>query len=149
MLKNLSGLAFGMFFGFMLCWLGFSHYDTILNAVLLRDFYLWEVFVSGVMVAGVGIWGLRAMKARTWLEREPVGWSRAPVSRANVVGGSLFGVGWALAGTCPGPALAQIGSGQLAGLFTAAGIFAGIFVCDRFEHRVSLSLSKGSKWHFF
>ena len=42
------------------------------------------------------------------------------------MGSALFGIGWAVAGTCPGPAAAQIGQGHLAGLFTSAGIFVGV-----------------------
>ena len=46
-------------------------------------------------------------------------------------GGLLFGVGWALAGTCPGTALAQIGEGKLAGIVTFAGIVLGAYVQNR------------------
>lgn len=47
-------------------------------------------------------------------------------NRRNVTGGVLFGLGWALAETCPGPVAAQPGRGQLAELCTFAGILAGV-----------------------
>ena len=59
---------------------------------------------------------------------EPLAWRTTPVRPAHVVGGLIFGVGWAIAGTCPGPAAAQIGQGHLAGVFTSAGIFAGVWL---------------------
>jgi uncharacterized membrane protein YedE/YeeE len=129
--KNWLGLAFGTVFGFMLCWLGFTRYDTIFNALLLKDFYLWKVFIAGVVTGGAGLWVLHALGARTWFTHEQVKWDRTPVTGAKVVGGAIFGLGWAIAGTCPGPALAQIGSGRLSGLFTTLGIFVGIAACDR------------------
>ena len=40
----------------------------------------------------------------------------------------LFGIGWATAGTCPGPAAVAIGEGRLAGLAIVAGIIVGVLL---------------------
>ena len=130
-MKAWVGLFVGTCFGFLLCWLGFTRYDTIFEALLLRDFYLWKVFVTAVVTGGIGLWTLRSWRARTWLTHETVQWERTGMTRANLIGGTIFGLGWALSGTCPGPALAQVGSGMLSGIFTATGIFLGIAICDR------------------
>jgi len=55
-------------------------------------------------------------------------WTRSRPTRDHVVGSVIFGVGWSIACTCPGPIAAQIGSGQLAGLFTAAGLLGGVAI---------------------
>ena len=59
-----------------------------------------------------------------------------------LAGALLFGVGWALSGTCPGTALAQIGEGRLVGLYTASGILLGTalyrWVGDRLESWLGL-----------
>lgn len=48
-----------------------------------------------------------------------------------LLGAALFGVGWGLAGFCPGPALVSVGLGlQKAGVFVAA-MLAGMFVAKR------------------
>lgn len=64
----------------------------------------------------------------------------------NLWGGLLFGTGWALTGTCPGTALAQVGEGQLLALATVAGLLAGVAAYLRTEHlwpaaRVSIQRS--------
>jgi len=46
-------------------------------------------------------------------------------------GGALFGVGWAIAGTCPAPALLMLSSGAMLGLVSIAGIFLGIHLRER------------------
>ena len=43
----------------------------------------------------------------------------------TVVGGVLFGIGWAVSGACPGAAFAQLGQGKLWALATLAGIVIG------------------------
>jgi uncharacterized membrane protein YedE/YeeE len=48
-----------------------------------------------------------------------------PIHRGTLLGGVLFGAGWALSGACPSIALVQLGEGQLAAAFTLAGIFTG------------------------
>ena len=56
---------------------------------------------------------------------------RAPIARHNVAGAAVFGTGWALAGTCPVPALAMTASGSALGLCVAAGLFGGVALRDR------------------
>ncbi len=123
---RLAGLLFGVGFGIWLCWARFTSYDVILAGLRFQRFYLWLMFGAAVVTAALGLRILRAAGARTWIDGAPVAWSTTPVRRSHLVGSAMFGIGWAVAGTCPGPAAAQIGQGHLAGLFTAAGIFAGV-----------------------
>jgi uncharacterized protein len=53
-------------------------------------------------------------------------WSTTRPSWNHVLDSAVFGTGWALSGTCPGPALAQLGSGHLAVIFTVIGILGGV-----------------------
>ncbi|MCA8948722.1 MAG: YeeE/YedE family protein [Planctomycetes bacterium] len=56
----------------------------------------------------------------------------ATLSRNTVLGAALFGVGWAIAGVCPGPAFAGIGAGNWTMLLPLAGMFAGAWIHGRF-----------------
>lgn len=130
MIRLFAGL-FGGLFGFLLCWMGFTQYDTIFGALTLSDFYLWKVFILAVVTAFLGLRLLRLSGARTWATHEAVKWSTLAVNKFHILGSVIFGLGWGICGTCPGPALAQLTSGRLAGGFTCFGIFAGIALCDR------------------
>jgi uncharacterized protein len=125
-----SGL-FGAMFGFLLCWLSFTQFDTIFGALTLQDLYLWKVFLTALVTAFVGLRLLRRSGAHTWITGEGIQWSTSAVNKFHIIGAVIFGVGWGISGTCPGPALAQLASGRLAGGFTCIGIFAGIALCDR------------------
>jgi uncharacterized membrane protein YedE/YeeE len=56
---------------------------------------------------------------------------RAPVKPRNLLGAFVFGSGWAVAGTCPGPAIAMTAGGSVLGLVVMAGLASGVFLCDR------------------
>ncbi|HZL92437.1 MAG TPA: YeeE/YedE thiosulfate transporter family protein [Vicinamibacterales bacterium] len=48
-----------------------------------------------------------------------------PFHRGNVAGGVLFGIGWSIAGMCPGPILVNIGEGKIYALAALAGALVG------------------------
>ncbi len=53
---------------------------------------------------------------------------RVEIERKHVDGGALFGVGWAVAGTCPGPAIGMAAAGGFLGLVVMAGLGSGILL---------------------
>lgn len=117
-------LLFGMLFGFILSRVGATDFDAIQSMFTLQSGHIAGVIGVAIVVAGVGLW---------WLRRQgvacPVGCpiTVAPKSRkaGNIVGSIIFGAGWALTGTCPGTALAQLGEGRVMALFTIVGIVLG------------------------
>ena len=75
------------------------------------------------------------------LSGQPITLVKKPMTRGLLLGAVLFGVGWALAGTCPGTALAQIGEGRLAGVVTFIGILGGALL----ERRLSEGRARRAK----
>jgi uncharacterized protein len=121
---------FGVAFGFWLAWTRMTDFDQIVGALLLRRAYLWLMFATGVLTTVVGLRILRALGARSLLGREPIRWPNVRPQGRHIFGGVLFGVGWALAGACPGPIVAQLGTGRLSALFTLGGLVLGITLAD-------------------
>jgi uncharacterized membrane protein YedE/YeeE len=122
-------------FGFWLAWTRMTDFDQIVGALLLRRAYLWLMFATGVATAAVGLQALRRFHVRTLATGVPVSWQTVRPQRRHLVGGALFGIGWALAGVCPGPIAAQLGQGRWSALFTLAGVFAGIALADAIAAR--------------
>jgi uncharacterized protein len=139
--RLLATTLFGIAFGFWLAWTRMTDFDQIVGALLLRRAYLWLMFATGVVTTVVGLQLLRRAKASTLVGREPVSWPVVPPQRRHVIGSALFGVGWALAGACPGPIVAQVGMGRLSSLLTLAGLFLGIALADAFGRRSSADLT--------
>lgn len=57
------------------------------------------------------------------------------IDRRLVLGGLAFGVGWGLAGFCPGPALASLGMGNGKALIFVAAMLAGMAIFELLERR--------------
>ena len=60
----------------------------------------------------------------------PLKVEKESVQRKHVLGGMVFGAGWAVTGTCPGPAIAMVAGGGLIGLIVVAGLTVGVFLRD-------------------
>src|ERR1035437_10385307 len=75
----------------------------------------WDPSLAFVMAGGIGVavlpFALATRLERSWLE-EPIALpEKNTITRNLLVGSAVFGVGWGLAGICPGPALISLGSG--------------------------------------
>ncbi len=134
----LWGLAFGIVFGFLLQKGGATKYDVIIGQLLLTDFTVLKIMLSAVLV---GMLGIHAMKTLGWVKLDP----KSGSAGMNIIGGLIFGVGFAVLGYCPGTIAGAIGNGALdalvgglAGILIGSGLFAALY--PRLSHGI---LKKG------
>lgn len=124
-------LVFGVVFGYALSRSGAADYDFIQGMFLFTNWQLYGIIGSAVVLTAPGLWlikrrGRTAFGTRLAIERKAL-------TRGNVVGGLCFGVGWSMAGMCPGPIFVNIGEGKiyalaaLAGALSGAALFGGIY----------------------
>jgi uncharacterized membrane protein YedE/YeeE len=73
------------------------------------------------------MWAIKKSGAKT-IQGEAIAYEAKPYHLGVVVGGTIFGAGWAITGACPGPIYAQIGGGTWMALFTLAGALAGMYL---------------------
>jgi uncharacterized protein len=126
MSAKLYGLLGGIGIGFVFAWAGLSDPAVIRDMLLLRDAHVFLLMGSAIVVATIGARLLRARGARAWATGEAIAWTAERPQMRHVAGSLLFGVGWGLAATCPGPVAVMIGEGRLSGLFVAAGLLVGV-----------------------
>ena len=125
---RIAGGILGVIFGFTLCWSGMSDPAVIRDALLFGDSYLYLMFASALAVAVGGQRLLRQAQARALLTHEPLTYPRERPARRHIVGSVVFGLGWAIADSCPGPIATQVGAGIPWALFTMAGVIAGVYL---------------------
>lgn len=115
--KTVALGVMGMLLGFSLSRIGFSSWDEVHRMFTFADLRLLLTFGLGVVLLGVGFLVVRKVSKPSWPAR--------PLVRGTILGGVIFGIGWALSGACPGVALVQLGEGNLYGLVALAGMLAG------------------------
>jgi uncharacterized protein len=116
-------VALGTIFGFVLSRSGAADYDQIQSMFLFRSFQLYGILGTAVVVTAAGLWLIKR-RGRTALG-QPLKIELKPLHRGTVAGGLLFGVGWSMAGMCPGPILVNIGEGKIYALAALVGALTG------------------------
>ena len=131
LLSLLAGLVFGL--GLIIS--GMANPAKVLGFLDIAG--AWDPSLAFVMGGGIGV-GIVAFslaKKRTLsLLGLPMQMPTARQLDARLIGGSmLFGVGWGLAGICPGPALVLLGAGVPQGLLFVAAMLAGMGLFEVLE----------------
>ena len=127
MRTQIAGLGIGVAFGVVLSWSGMTSPEVIRSALLFEEAYLFLFFGSAVLVSTAGLAVLRRTGTRAVLTGAPVAWTRERPERRHVLGSLVFGLGWGVAGACPGPIMTQVGQGIAWGLPLLAGVLIGVY----------------------
>ena len=127
---NVLGLVVGILFGGVLGASNLHEYDTIHAMLRLDEFDVFFFMASAIAVSAPALWLLERRDTTTVLAG-PLRLSRSRPEAHHVRGGALFGIGWAVAGTCPAPALVMVASGAWLGLVAIPGIFLGLRLRER------------------
>ncbi len=117
--------AFGVALGFVLDRLGFADWGEVRRMFTLADLRLLFTFAGAVALTGAAL--AIAGRGRILPAR--------PIHRGTIAGALLFGIGWAIAGACPGAAFVQLGEGRLLALVTVGGVLFGTFAYERVHAR--------------
>ena len=113
----------GTAFGFVLSRSGAADYNYIQATFLFESVQLYGIMGTAVVLTAVG---LRVIKQRgRTVAGRPIAIEQRPLHKGNVAGGFLFGIGWSIAGMCPGPILVNLGEGKIYAVATLAGALAG------------------------
>ncbi|MGA1870623.1 MAG: YeeE/YedE thiosulfate transporter family protein [bacterium] len=120
------GLITGILFGFLMQKGRVIRYDKQLGLLRLIDMTIIKFMLSGIAVGMAGIYLLYDFGLVTLN-------IKGTVLGANILGGLIFGAGWALLGYCPTTSAGALGEGRwdavwgIAGMLVGAGIFAEFY----------------------
>jgi hypothetical protein len=115
------GLITGIIFGFLLQKGRVLRFDKQVGAMLLRDMTIFKFMLSSILVGMVGITILSHLGIIT-LSHKPMNVG------AVIIGGALFGAGWAVMGFCPGTSIGALGEGRWHAVFAIMGMVVGAAV---------------------
>ncbi|OVE73502.1 hypothetical protein BVX93_01480 [bacterium B13(2017)] len=118
MKNNFKVGIFGLLLGFTLSQLGFSEFEEMFKMFTLKSFRLIFVFLGAVLFS-IPIFYILSKNYH---------FSKIYFHKGRILGGILFGIGWAITGSCPAIPFVYIGEGKFIAFITLAGIIAGTYV---------------------
>lgn len=123
-------LASGALFGFGLALSSMVKPEVVLDFLRLRDMGLLLVLGGAVAVTFIAYHLAPRLLAKP-LAGEAFQKHPSEMALRTLGGAALFGVGWGLSGVCPGPAIANLGTGDWPVAIALAGMVAGAYVQGR------------------
>ena len=119
-------LAVGTFFGIVLVKSEVVRWQRVHDMFLFREAHMYLIIATGIVVSAICMLVIKGLGVTT-VTGEPITYKAKPFHTGVVIGGMLFGAGWAITGACPGPIFAQVGAGVWMSLFTLCGAIAGMY----------------------
>jgi len=125
----LAYLLLGIGFGIVLTKSEVVSWFRIQEMFRFQSPRMYEIIASAVVVAGASVAFIRQVGLKT-ISGEPI--TIPPKTLGNgvryAVGGTIFGLGWALTGACPGPLFALVGSGVTVMIVAIVSALAGTWL---------------------
>ncbi len=126
-ISNIKYLGVGMFFGLIAVKSEIISWYRIQEMFRLHSFHMYGVIGTAVVVGALSVWVIKKFNIKT-VQGETVVFHDRKFHWGMVIGGFIFGLGWAITGACPGPIFAQIGSGFLVIFVTLFSAIVGTWV---------------------
>ncbi|MCH6234934.1 DUF6691 family protein [Cognataquiflexum rubidum] len=128
-------LIIGVGFGIIFIKAEIVSWFRIQEMFRLQSFFMYGVIGSAVVVGALSIQIIKWFNIKT-IKGDKIIITDKEFRKGQIIGGFIFGLGWALTGACPGPLFAQIGSGFTVILVTLISAVAGTWVYGRFSHKL-------------
>lgn len=131
-MRNILYLVFGVVFGLALTKGEAVSWYRIQEMFHFQSFHMYGIFMTAVPVGALGIWLIRVLGLKT-MDGEDIIVPKKNFHKGIILGGLIFGFGWALTGACPGPLYALIGAGYSVTLVTFVSALVGTWVFAKID----------------
>ena len=127
-MKLIKYLLLGIFFGFVLIKAEVVSWYRIQEMFRFQSFHMYAVGMTSILL-------MKKMKART-IHGEEINIEPKKFSWGIVIGGFIFGLGWAMTGACPGPLFALTGAGIYVMAIGLLSAVAGTYVYGLLQEKL-------------
>jgi uncharacterized membrane protein YedE/YeeE len=126
-MKNLKFLLFGIIFGTILTKSEVISWFRIQEMFRFQSFHMYGIIGSAILVGFISIQLLKKFKVKS-SDKTDIIYPDKPYDKGVLIGGLIFGLGWALTGACPAPIFALVGSGYSVFIITLLSAIFGTWV---------------------
>ncbi len=134
-MKNIKFLIYGIWFGIILTKAEIISWFRIQEMFRFQSFHMYGVIGSAIVVGALSILLLKKFNVKD-SNGEEIVFLKKPYNKGFIIGGILFGLGWALTGACPGPIFALIGSGYSVFIITMIFALFGVWIYGLLQEKL-------------
>jgi hypothetical protein len=134
-LSYIKYLIVGIVFGIVFVKAEIISWFRIQEMFRLHSFHMYGVIGTAVLVGMFSVFLIKKFNIKT-IQGEKVQFHPKTFNKGQVIGGLIFGLGWAITGACPGPLFAQIGSGFTVVIITLLSAIAGTWVYGLLQNKL-------------
>ncbi len=135
-MKYLKFLFAGILFGIIITQAQIISWFRIQEMFRFDSFHMYGIIGSAILVGAILLQLSKRYRFRS-MKGEPMTMSAKEMSWIRyLLGGSIFGLGWAFTGACPGPIYTLIGNGFSVFLVVLASAVLGTFVYGLIRHKL-------------
>jgi hypothetical protein len=135
-MRTLSYLLIGIFFGIIMFKSEAASWFRIYEMFRFDSFHMYGIIGSALAVGMLGVQMIKRRRIKSFYG-EPIEFQPKEKSFSRYLyGGMIFGLGWALAGACPGPMFTLVGVGYLPIFVVIAAAVIGTFVYGLLKDRL-------------
>jgi uncharacterized membrane protein YedE/YeeE len=134
-MKNITFIIFGTLFGIVLTKSEVISWFRIQNMFQFKEWHMYLIIGSAVVVGIIAMQIIQRAKLKS-VTGEELQYEGKKFHKGFIIGGILFGIGWAITGACPGPIFAQIGAGEFPAIITLFGALIGAYLHSAFRKKL-------------
>jgi uncharacterized membrane protein YedE/YeeE len=127
-MKSIIYLILGVFFGIVLYKSEAASWFRIYEMFQFKSFHMYGIIASAIAVGIVIIQIIKRRNVKSIFGDQIKIEAKEKGFKRYLIGGTIFGLGWALAGACPGPMYVLIGSGYLPVLVVLISAIVGTYL---------------------
>jgi uncharacterized membrane protein YedE/YeeE len=127
-MKTLKYLITGTVFGIIMFKSEAASWFRIFEMFQFDSFHMYGIIGSALATGVIGIQLVKSLKLRSFSGEEIIIPPKAKGWKNYLFGGIVFGLGWGLAGACPGPIFTLVGAGFLPIILVLVFAVLGTFV---------------------
>jgi uncharacterized membrane protein YedE/YeeE len=127
-MKYIKYIFIGMLFGIIMTKSEAVSWFRIQEMFRFESFHMYGIIGTAVIFGAIAIQIAKRLKMKTIAGDEPSYTIKEGRIFRLIVGGTIFGLGWAVTGACPGPMFVLVGHGVWSILLVIASALLGTFI---------------------
>ncbi|MGY3053195.1 putative membrane protein YedE/YeeE [Pedobacter sp. UYEF25] len=135
-MKGLKYILCGLFFGIVMVKSEAVSWYRIQEMFRFQSFHMYGIIFTAIFFGLVIIWLIKKFNLNDVQGEKIILKDKVRSWKRYLYGGSIFGLGWALTGACPGPMFVNVGCGYYAMLLVILGALFGTLLYGMIRNKL-------------